>query len=147
MQNVTGLGSVVSMIASNTYPLGFPITTFSNDQDGFDFPDLVVGDFVMGLNGDGIAWSKANPIKGTISVVAGSIDDQNLAVLLANNTPGKNKSNALDLLTMTVVYADSTTTTFSNGTITHGNPAKSFSSDGRLKTRTYGFSFESVIGS
>lgn len=147
MENVTGFGSVVSIIASNSYPAGFPVTSFSNDADAFDFPSVQIGDFAMGLNGDGIAWSKANPLKGTISVIAGSFDDQNLAILLANNTPGKNKSNAMDDITMTIVYPGLSTTTFTNGIITDGSPAKSFGSDGKLKTRTYGFAFESVIGS
>jgi hypothetical protein len=147
MENVTGFGSTVSIIASNSYPVGFPVSQFSNDVDAFDFPSVQMGDFAMGLNGDGIAWSKANPLKGTISVVAGSLDDQNLQVVASNNRVSQGKTVALDIITMTIVYADNTTTTFSNGIMTDAAPAKSFGSDGKLKTRTYGFTFESVIGS
>lgn len=147
VQNVSGFSSVVSIIASNSYPTGFPVTTYSNDRDAFNFSDLVVGDFAMGLNGDGISWSKANPIKIELNVVAGSLDDQNLAVLLTNNTPGKSKSNQQDIITLTVVYPDNTSSTASNGVILHGTPGKSFTNDGKLATRTYGFAFESIIGS
>jgi hypothetical protein len=147
MENVSGFGTVISLTASESYPVGFPITTFSNDIDAFDFPSIQVADFAMGLNGDGISYSKANPVKWSVSVIAGSLDDQNLSVLLNNNTPGKNKTNVQDIITVTIVYPDFTTTTLLNGVITDGSPGKSFGSDGRLKTRTYLFSFESVIGS
>ncbi len=147
MADISGFGSVVNIIASSTFPVGFPITQFSDDADAFDFPSVQIADAAMGVNGDLITWSKANPLKGTISVIVGSEDDAALQLIANNNRVGKGKSNALDAITITVVYPDNSTTTFLNGKITDAPFGKSLASAGRLKTRAYGFVFEKVIAS
>lgn len=147
MQDISGFGSLVTIAASRTFAnIPFPITTFSDDADAFDFPDLQIGDGAKGVNGDLITWSKANPIKGSISVVVGSLDDIALQTILKNNTPSKGKSNAQDVITMTIIYPDATQVTFTQGKMISGMPGKSLASSGRLKTKVYNFMFETVIG-
>jgi hypothetical protein len=146
MTDISGFGSVIAIIASNTFPIGFPITNFADDADAFDFPSIAIADAAMGVNGDFISWAKAVPLKGTISVVVGSLSDQALQTIAKNNRPSQNKQNAGDIITMTEVLPDGTTATWTGGKMTEAPFGKSLSSAGRLKTRTYGFAFESVVG-
>ncbi len=146
MSDVSGFGSVANVIASASFPTGFPVTQFSDDTDAFDFPSIQIGDAAMGVNGDLITWSKANPLKGTISAIVGSTSDQALQTIYKNNLVGKGKTNVQDVITVTIIYPDFTQVTFTGGKMTDGMPGKSLSSAGRLKTRIYGFAFESVVG-
>lgn len=144
--DITGFGSVVSLIASNTYPAGIVITQFADDGDPFDMSSVKIADTAMGVNGDLIKWSRAVAKPITISVIPGSLDDINLAILAKNNDAAQGQSNAGDIITVTVVYPDNSIITFSNGFITDSPFGNSLASSGRLKTKTYGFMFQSVNG-
>jgi len=148
MFNVSGFGTSVNILASVTYPIGLQITEFADNSDPLDIPSLQIGDVAMGLNGDLITWSKANPIKVTISVIAQSDNDTALSILVAANRVGRGKISTRDVITMVVSYPGSNRTpvTLINGVITNGVPLSPVSSDGRLKTRSYEFSFESYVG-
>ena len=146
MADISGFGAVVNVIASSTFPVGFPITQFSDDTDAFDFPSIQIGDKAMGVNGDLITWNRATPLTGSISVIVGSTDDTALQLIAKNNRVGRGKANALDVITMTVIYPDTTSVTFTGGKITDAMFGKSLASTGRLKTRTYQFAFENVFG-
>lgn len=146
MNDISGFGSQLNIIASNTFPVGFPVTQFADDADPFDFPALQIADSAMGLNGDLIPWSKANPIKLTVSVIPNSIDDDTLGILLEANRVGRGKSGAKDIITMTILYPDGRFVTLIEGIITEGMPSNSVASAGRMKSKTYSFSFENKIG-
>lgn len=146
MTNITGFGAVVTIKASNTFPVGFVITQFADDADPIDILSLQAGDSTMGLNGDLISWSKANPIKASISVVPNSIDDINLSILFEANRVGKGKQGAKDIITLNIVYPFGNFVNLTNGIITDGMPGNSISTEGRLKSKTYSFSFENKVG-
>lgn len=141
-QDVSAFGFVLTVIASNTFPNGFPVSAFADDSDPFDFPSIAVNDVAMGLNGDLISWSKATPLKTTMGVIPGSDEDQNLAILLEANRVGSGKLSARDVITVTAVYPDGSTLSLVNGKITNGAPSDSVGSSGRLKSKVYGFAFE-----
>ena len=147
VQDVSGFGAVVSLIASNTFPLGIVITNFADDADPFDQPSIRIGDVAMGVNGDMLTWRKAIALPATISVIPGSPDDLNLSILANANRVSQGKTSAKDVLTLTITYPDGTIITFANGAITDAPFAKSISSAGRLKSMTYSLAFESVTGS
>ena len=146
MNDISGFGLKVQMIASVTFPIGIVVTEFADDTDPFDLPSLQIADTAMGLNGDLISWSKANPIKVTLSVIANSISDDLLAILLEANRVGRGKTGARDIITMTGIYPSGSFITLSNGIITNGMPGNGVASAGRLKTKTYEFAFENKIG-
>lgn len=147
MQDVSGFGATVSLVANKTFPAGIAITQFADDADPFDAASIKIADAAMGLNGDLVKWSKAVPNPVVINVIPGSTDDVNLSILANANRVSQGKSGAGDTITLTVVYPDGSVVTFSNGIITDAMFGKSISSAGRLKTRSYAFSFESNIGS
>lgn len=144
---ISGFGFVATFTASNTIPIGFVLTDFADDVDPFDVPSLQVVDGAMGLNGDLLRWTKPNPIKISFSVWATSLSDKALSTVLNANRAGKSKQSANDIITINVVYpSTSGFFTFINGAITDGMPAHAISSAGRLKSKTYSFMFENVIG-
>jgi len=143
--DVSGFGAQVQVRASNTFPSGFVVSQFADDADPFDIPSIQIADKAMGLNGDLITWSKANPIMITLNVVPGSEDDQNLAILLEANRVGRGKTSARDEVTIVSVYPNQGTLTLTSGIITDGPPGKSIASAGRFKTNAYQFSFENKI--
>lgn len=146
MADISGFGSVVTIVASNTYPTGFPITQFSDDTDAFDSASIQIADAAMGLNGDLITWSKAAKIPVVISVIPNSTDDLALELLANNNRVGKGKSNAGDIITLTRILPDGSTITYTNGKITDAPFGSGISSAGRLKTKVYAFAFENKVG-
>jgi len=141
--DIAGFGLQLQLTASVTFPQGITITQFADDADPFDLPELTIGETAMGVNGDMVAWSKANPIMPAIAVIPGSDDDINLAILFEANRVSKGKESARDLITLVGVYPNGDTVTLSNGKILAGIPGKALASSGRLKSNTYKFAFES----
>jgi hypothetical protein len=109
-----------------------------------DMASTQVRDKAMGVNGDLIVWTKANPVPFTLNVIPGTADDDNMQVLAKANRAAKGRRAVQDEITVVVTYPDGTTTRFLRGTITDaiiGNPV---ASSGRMKTKPYVFAFEDV---
>jgi hypothetical protein len=121
------------------------ITQFADDADAFDAPSVRLGDTAVGANGDLIGWQRAAIYPATISVIAGSQDMIALDLLANNNRVSKNKTSAMDTITLTAIYPDGTLKTWKSGRIIEAMFGKSVSSAGRIKTKTYTFNFESVV--
>ena len=142
MQNISGFGLIVNVLASNTFPVGLLLSQFADDSDPFDIPSIQIADKAMGLNVDLIIWAKANPIIVTLNVVPQGTDDLSLAVLLEANRVGRGKVGARDIITMTGIYPNGSPIILTNGAITDGLPGSPVASSGRLKSKTYTFCFE-----
>ncbi len=142
MSNISGFGSRAQILASSTFPVGFSVTEFADDSDPLDVPSLQIADKAMGVNGDLIIWSKANPLTATLNVIPGGVDDSNLSILLEANRVAKNKRGAEDEITMVLQYAQGVTVTLTKGAITDGMPFSGIQSSGRLKSKSYSFAFE-----
>jgi hypothetical protein len=141
MSNISAFGYVITIIASQTFPIGFTVTQGASDGDPLDMPSVKIGDLVLGVNGDPITWNKAIPLPMTLSVIPGSLDDINLSILANANRVAQGKSSAQDIITATIVYPDGSVTTLIQGAITDAPFGRSLSSDGRAKTRQFGFMF------
>jgi hypothetical protein len=144
--DISGYGLTANLVASNTFPIGILLSQFADDADPLDIPSLQIADAAMGLNGDLIPWSKANPIKANLSVIPGSQDDILLAILLEANRVGKGKTGARDVITLAVFYPNNDIVTLINGTITDGMPNNAVASAGRMKSKTYNLVFENKVG-
>jgi len=144
MQDISGYGISASVAASNTFPSGFPVTQFADDADPVDAASIQLADKAMGVNGDLIVWSKANPILVVIAVIPGSDDDRNLSVLAEANRTAKGKAPARDVINMVITYPDGSTASLSQGKITDAIPTQAIASAGRMKSKPYGFVFEGM---
>lgn len=147
MQNISGFGSNVTLVASVSYPLGFNITKAADDADFVDLPVLTIADAAKGLNGDLITFSKANPIDLTLNVIPQSEDDINLGIILQANAPVLGRALVKDIITLNIVYPNGSYAQLLNGVMISGIPGNSIASAGRLKTKPYAFKFESIIWS
>ena len=144
MQDSSGFGLSVRVIGSKTFPTGFVITEFPDDVDPFDLPVLQINDAAMGLNGDLIVWSKANPISFALGIIAKSDGDKNMAVLFEANRAARGKRPAKDVITIIGTYPDGSTITLSKGVVFDGLPGNSVASAGRMKSKPYNFRFEQM---
>ena len=111
MQNISGNGFQIQLIATFTFPVGITITQAADDTDAIDFPSMQIADKAMALNGDLLVWSKANPILLNIAVTPDGDDDKNLSFLFNNNRVGRRKLSVEDIITLTVTYP--------NGALSH----------------------------
>ena len=145
MPDISGLGTAVRVLASNTFPIGIELTQFADDSDPIDVPALTIGADAMGLNGDRVSWTPANPIRITLNLISSSEDDKNLALLFEANRAGRNKVSAKDTITLIVSYPDGLFATLINGSCIEFMPTRAIASDSRLKSRAYVFSFENMV--
>ena len=142
--DISAFGIRVQIFASVTFPAGITITQFADDGDSLDVPQQQIADKAMGVNGDLITWSKANPLNLTLNIIPASDDDRNMSVLLEANRVARGKRGARDVITLTAIYPDGTTQTWSQGRITDGIPGKALASSGRMKTKPFAFTFENL---
>lgn len=142
MENISGFGLQVSIIASVTFPAGILLTQFSDDQDLVDPESLQITDTAMGGNGDLLVWTTPNPIKVSLSLVADGDDDQLMQLLLNANRGAKNKIVARDVITAGIILPDGGIFKYSNGAILEGSPGTGIASGKRKKTKVYKFAFE-----
>jgi len=146
MPDVTGFGSILTIVASTTFPVGMPVMSFADDADPIDFPTLQIGEGVMGVNGDLITWKKANPIPMIVNLIPNTIDQEAMNILLLANRPSQGKKYVNDDITATVVFPNFKVVTLSTGKIVEGIPGASISSAGRVKTFSYRFLFKDIAG-
>jgi hypothetical protein len=144
MQDISGFGIRVILRASVTFPQGVSLTQFADDADPFDTPSQQLMDKAMGLNGDMVVWSKANPITPTLNVIPDTDDDRNLQVLAEANRVGRGKISARDVITMTVIYPSGRSLTLTQGKITDAIVTQPVASGGRLTTKAFAFAFENM---
>lgn len=145
MTDISGFGLRATIKASNTFPVGFVVTQFADDADPLDTPSITIGEATVGLNGDLITSSRANPLVVTLNVIPNSDDDRNLNVLFEANRVGKGKNSARDVITLNLVYPDGRTKTYTEGIPTDFMPGNSVASAGRMKTKPYVFAFENMV--
>lgn len=145
MHNVSATGIKMRLVASLTFPAGFDITQFADDGDPLNSEKLTIAETAAALNGDLVAWGKPNVIPLTVAVLPDTDEDRNLSILWNVNRIGKNKVAVQDIITLVVTYPNGDQKILSNGVMISGPALNSGSSEGRLKTKEYEFSFESII--
>lgn len=141
-QNIAGFGTVITIIADKTFPVGFTVTQFADDADPLSFDAVRIADTSMGVNGDLLNWARATPLPMALNVIPGTEDDINLQILADANRVGQGKSGANDIIRATVVYPDGTTVILTGGVMTDAQFGLGISSSGRKKTKAYAFAFE-----
>lgn len=145
MHNVSATGIKMRLVASLTFPAGFDITQFADDGDPLNSENLTIAETAAALNGDLVAWGKPNVIPLTVAVLPDTDEDRNLSILWNVNRIGKNKVAVQDVITLVVTYPNGDQKILSNGVMISGPALNSGTAEGRLKTKEYEFSFESII--
>lgn len=145
MEEISVLGAKAWLTADKTFPAGFAITKFPADSDAIDIAESQISNAEMGVNGDLITYRTAIAQNLTISVIPGSEEDKNLQILLDRNRAAKGRMYEQDNITLVVTLNNGDTHTFSNGVIVSGELGYSLSSQGKIRTKRYGFMFEQFV--
>lgn len=140
--DVSATGFSILISASNTFPAGFVLSAFADDQDPMAAPVATAATTANDINGNMVSWSTPQIQEITVNVLPGSLEDYNLGVLLEANMAKRGRRPARDLITMVGSYSDGSTTTGRNGKITSGPRLTGVSSSGRLGSKSYTFAFQ-----
>ena len=146
MIDVSGFGLKATIVAIQTFPMGFTVQQFADDVDPLEIQDDVPGGYEMLYDGSLFAYTQANPILVKISVLPGSEDDINLKILLGARRMANKLLPISDVTSLVVSYPDGGKAVFSNGSIISGPPADSIKQEGRKKGNTYLFAFGNSTG-
>lgn len=141
IENISGFGSRLFLVANITFPIGINLSSFPSDTNPYEFSDVEIANAEMGLSGILIAYQTPKIIEGRISLIPDSRDDINMQILLRNNRVVENKISKLDNITLTIISPNGSITIYSEGIIKSGPPGKTFDSSGKYKTHTYIFNF------
>lgn len=146
MINISGFGTGVYVVALETFPQGFALSQFADDEDPISAENLDAIGYEMMYDGSLFAFDKASPIIVDVAVIPGSEDDANLKVLLQTKKGGQNLLPIGDVTSMVINYPGNGFVTLSNGTIVNGPIVDSIQASGRKKSNVYRFAFGSFAG-
>ena len=104
MYDLSGSGTKIALIASNTFPAGFTISAFGKDADPFDVPEVEIASAEMDLNGNFYSWTLQNPITVSVNVSQGTEESLNLGMVYSRNRAGANR--AKDKITLVKTFPD-----------------------------------------
>jgi hypothetical protein len=146
MLNISGFGLKVTVLAIQTFPMGFTLSEFADDVDPIAIEETQPSDFEMLYDGSLFAFEKAAPILASVSVIPGSDDDMNLRMLLQAKKGARSLFPVEDITSMVISYPGGGRVTLTEGTILKGPLADSVIQSGRKKGNTYSFAFGSFAG-
>lgn len=144
MQNISGFGLSLVIVALQTFPLGIKVSAFPDDVDPLIVEDNESTKIEMLYDGTLFAYDTSNPILVSVSVIPYSDDDINLRILLSTRKTGIKWLPIDDVTSMVINYPDGDRVVYSGGSIVSGPTSDSVTQNGRRKTNTYKFAFGSV---
>ena len=145
MEDISGTGIEITLIAIPTFPAGLTLNAFADDTDPLDTPELQTADWGMGVNGDLVIWNTPKPIEVTLGMIPETDQEKNRALLADANRPAKGKLTTKDSVIMTVTYPDGTRKTLTSGRLVASIPLTPVASAGRFKSKPYRFIFENKL--
>jgi hypothetical protein len=134
-QDISVFGLEANVVASTTFP---------NDGDPLDSPDLEIADMAIGPNGDTISWTSPRLVEIVTTVIPQSDDDLNLTALVDANRVAKGKTSAQDEITIIWTYPNGMKVTCSDGKIVTGPVVQSGTAEGKAKSKRFAFKFGQV---
>lgn len=145
-EDVSSIGVSVRLTASQTYPQGITLTKFPEDGDIGPTGATTIGAHASGVNGHLIVWKTANGITVGLPLIPNTEECALMEKLFAANTPAPNKFVAKDIIQMVVTNpVTGIPTTYKNGWIEEGMAGNQYGLDGRIKSKVFTMTFESVI--
>lgn len=146
MERIDGYGLGVTILAVQSFPMGFSVSKFADDVLPLEIEETEAVGFDMLYDGSLFAFDKAAPVKVAIAVIPGSTDDINLKILLAARKASSSIIKLPDVTSMVITYGDGGRVLLSNGTILRGPLGDTVTTGGRKKGNQYTFVFGSYNG-
>lgn len=146
MQNISGFGTKLFIVATQSFPVGFTVTKFADDKDPLKVEEVEPTGYELLIDGSLFAFDKGAPVKVAVSVIPGSDDDINLKILLQARKSAPSIVPLPDVTSMVISYGNGGTVALSSGAIISGPLADSIGQGGRMVGNTYTFVFGSFSG-
>ncbi|QJB22081.1 hypothetical protein XccvBFoX7_gp23 [Xanthomonas phage FoX7] len=146
MQNISGFGTKATIVALQSFPYGFTIKEFADDEDPITFEEIEPVGYEILLDGSLFTFDKGAAVIVSVSVIPGTEDDINLKMLLQSRKGSSNFIPLPDVTSMVIQYPQNGLVALSNGSILSGPLGDSIISEGRLKGNIYKFVFGSFSG-
>lgn len=146
MVNISGFGTKVQIVALQSFPVGFTVEAFTDDQDALTIENIESVGYQLTYDGGICMYDKAAVVRVSLSVIPNTADDINLKLLLAARKGGFKWLPIQDVTSMLVSYPDGGKVAFSNGTIISGPLGDSIQQSGRRKSNTFTFVFAAYGG-
>lgn len=146
MIDVSGFGTGIAIVALQSFPMGFTLSQFADDQDPLTSKEVEPVGYEILYDGSVFAFDKGAPIEVVVSVISGSDDDINLKVLLQAKKSATSIIPLPDSTTMVITYPDGGRIILTNGSIFRGPLVDSVLQTGRRKSNSYTFVFGSYMG-
>ena len=144
--DTSSIGVSARLVASQTYPNGITLTAFPEDGDLGDSGTTAIGSHASGVNGHLIVWKTANGITVSIPIIPNTEDAAKMERLYAANQSAPNKIVAHDIIQLVVTNpVTGVPTTYKNGWLEEGPAGTQYGLDGRIRSKVYTMTFESVI--
>jgi hypothetical protein len=146
MQNISGFGTKVTIVATQSFPVGFTVSKFADDKDPIKIEEIEPTGYEVIIDGSLFTFDKGAPVKVQISVIPGSDDDINLKILLQARKSSPSIIPLKDITAIVISYGNGGTTAFSGGSIISGPLSDSINQGGRMVGNTYTFIFSDFSG-
>ena len=140
------IGISARLVASQTYPNGITLTAFPEDGDLGITGNTAIGSHASGVNGHLIVWKTANGVTVNLPLIPNTEDSALMDRLYAANQPAPNKFVAKDIIQLVITNPiTGVPTTYKNGWLEEGPAGYQYGLDGRIKSKVYTMTFESVV--
>ena len=146
MIDISGFGARITILAIQSFPVGFVLSQFADDQEPLAIEDIEATGHEMLMDGSIFIFDKAVPVKIMVAVIPGSSDDINLKILLQARKGAASILPLPDITSMVISCPDGGKALFTNGSIIKGPLADTIQQSGRKKGNVYTFIFGSFAG-
>jgi hypothetical protein len=146
MIDISAFGTGITIVSTASFPVGFEVTSFSDDEDPLTVEQCEVSGFEKLYDGSIFLFDKTSPVLLSIGVMANSDDDINMKILLQARKSTPSILPLPDTTTMIITYPDGGRVVLSNGQMISGPLADSLTASGRKKGNVYHFVFGSFEG-
>ncbi len=142
----SSIGVSARLVASITYPSGITLTAFPEDGDLGISGTTAIGSHASGVNGHLIVWKTANGVTVSLPIIPNTEDASLMDRLYAANQPAPNKLVAKDIIQLVITNpVTGVPTTYKNGWLEEGPAGTQYGLDGRIRSKVYTITFESVV--
>lgn len=145
MQDIGGHGTSITIVATNSFPVGFQLTQLADDVDPISHKEVSTNGYRKLIDGGLFFYSQTAPIEVSVSVIPGSDDDINCKILLQSQKGGLQIIPLPDITTMIINYPNGRVM-LTNGSIVSGPLLDSIADTARKKSNTYTFVFANFAG-
>jgi hypothetical protein len=146
MIDVSAFGTGITIVGNASFPYGFSLSQFADDEDPITFEDLEVSGFEKLYDGTIFLFDKTSPVLVSVSVMPNTDDDQNLKIMLQMRKSSPQLIPIADSAAMIITYPDGGRVMLASGGILSGAIADSITTQGRKKGNTYHFAFGTFAG-